>query len=89
MLDRLLHSPLAKALNEAFDREFPTNCLIECVTGYARLIVMRTNMLIAAYDIYCITYYSNSNSNSNQYGTISKNILIVIQTNLVPHVRIL
>ena len=59
------------------------------VTGYARLIVMHTNMLIAAYDIYCITYYSNSNSNSNQYGTISKNILIVIQTNLVPHVRIL
>ena len=58
-------------------------------TGYARLIVMRTNMLIAAYGICCITYYSHSNCNSNQYGTISKNIIPVIQTNLVPHVRIL
>ena len=63
----------------------------ELPTEYARLVVMRTNMLIAAYDIYCITYYSNSNSNSNSnhYGTISKHILIVIQTNLVPHVRML
>ena len=26
-------------------------------TGYVRFIVMRTNMLIATYDIYCITYY--------------------------------